>query len=85
MLRAAGSGMVHEQRHVAGRLRPNRGAASARCLLCLCRMVVAVVSTIYVQRLSTYGDAAAGAVLVSTVAFFVFCPLFIWLAQTSRF
>lgn len=48
-------------------------------------MPVAVVNCIHVQRFSTYGDVAAGAVLVSTAAFVVLCPLFIWLANASRF
>ena len=48
-------------------------------------MPVAVVSAIYVQRFSKYGDVAAGAVLVSTAAFFVLCPLLIWLAAAHRF
>ncbi|MDM0116414.1 AEC family transporter [Variovorax sp. J22R133] len=48
-------------------------------------MPVAVVSSIYVQRYSNHGDEAAGAVLVSTAAFFVLCPLLIWFADTSRF
>jgi len=48
-------------------------------------MPVAVVSAIYVQRFSNYGDVAAGAVLVSTAAFVVLCPLLVWLAGTHRF
>lgn len=40
-------------------------------------MPVAVVSAIYVQRFSSEGDVATGAVLVSTVAFFALCPLWI--------
>lgn len=48
-------------------------------------MPVAVVSSIYVQRFSTYGDVAAGAVLVSTAAFMLLCPLLIWLADGGRF
>lgn len=48
-------------------------------------MPVAVVSSIYVQRFSSHGDVAAGAVLVSTAAFVVLCPLLIWFAGTSRF
>ncbi len=48
-------------------------------------MPVAVVNCIHVQRFSTYGDVAAGAVLVSTAAFVVLCPLLIELANASRF
>lgn len=48
-------------------------------------MPVAVVNCIYAQRFSTYGDVAAGAVLVSTAAFVALCPLLIWLANASRF
>lgn len=48
-------------------------------------MPVAVVSSIYVQRFSSYGDVAAGAVLVSTAAFVVLCPLLIWFANANRF
>lgn len=48
-------------------------------------MPVAVVSAIYVQRFSPHGDVAAGAVLVSTAAFVVLCPLLIWLASAPRF
>lgn len=48
-------------------------------------MPVAVVSSIYVQRFSSYGDVAAGAVLVSTAAFVVLCPLLIWLTAANRF
>lgn len=48
-------------------------------------MPVAVVSAIYVQRFSSYGDVTAGAVLVSTAAFVVLSPLFIWLARAPRF
>ena len=48
-------------------------------------MPVAIVNCIYVQRFSTYGDVVAGAVLVSTAAFAVLCPLLIWLANTNRF
>ncbi len=47
-------------------------------------MPVAVVSAIYVQRFSAYGDVAAGAVLVSTAAFVVLCPLLIWVADSNR-
>ncbi len=47
-------------------------------------MPVAIVNCIYVQRFSTYGDVAAGAVLVSTSTFVALCPLLIWLANTSR-
>jgi hypothetical protein len=47
-------------------------------------MPVAIVNCIYVQRFSTYGDIAAGAVLVSTTAFALLCPLLIWLANTNR-
>jgi|APCry1669188970_1035186.scaffolds.fasta_scaffold00161_6 malate permease and related proteins len=48
-------------------------------------MPVAIVNCIYVQRFSAYGDIAAGAVLVSTAAFTLLCPLLIWLANTNRF
>jgi predicted permease len=47
-------------------------------------MPVAVVNAIYVQRFSSYGDVTAGAVLVSTAAFVVLSPLFIWLAGVPR-
>ena len=48
-------------------------------------MPVAVVNSIYVQRFSSYGDVAAGAVLVSTGLFVVLCPFLMWLANASRF
>jgi predicted permease len=48
-------------------------------------MPVAIVNCVYVQRFSTYGDVAAGAVLVSTAAFLLLCPLLIWLATAGRF
>ncbi len=48
-------------------------------------MPVAIVNCVYVQRFSTHGDVAAGAVLVSTAAFLLLCPLLIWLATASRF
>jgi predicted permease len=47
-------------------------------------MPVAVVSAIYVQRFSSEGDAAAGAVLVSTVVFLALCPLLIALAGSRN-
>ncbi len=45
-------------------------------------MPVAVVSAIYVQRFSTEGEVAAGAVLVSTVTFLALCPL--WIAWVGN-
>ena len=48
-------------------------------------MPVAVVSAIYVQRFSNYGDVVSGAVLVSTAAFFLLCPLLFWLLDPHRF
>lgn len=47
-------------------------------------MPVAVVSAIYVQRFSSEGDVAAGAVLVSTVVFLALCPLLIALAGSRN-
>jgi len=48
-------------------------------------MPVEVVNCIHVQRFSTYGDVATRAVLVSTAAFVVLCPLLIQLANASQF
>lgn len=45
-------------------------------------MPVAVVSAIYVQRFSSEGDVAAGAVLVSTVVSLALCPL--WIALVGN-
>lgn len=47
-------------------------------------MPVAVVSAIYVQRFSSEGDVAAGAVLVSTVVFLALCPLWIALVGSRN-
>lgn len=41
-------------------------------------MPVAVVSYMYAQRFTNHGETAAGAVLGSTVAFMLLCPLALW-------
>lgn len=44
-------------------------------------MPCAVVSYMYVKRYTTLGDTAAGAVLVSTVAFLLLAPVILWFSR----
>ncbi len=44
-------------------------------------MPCAVVSYMYVKRYTTQGDTAAGAVLVSTVAFLLLAPVILWFSR----
>ncbi|WP_088156796.1 AEC family transporter [Achromobacter xylosoxidans] len=44
-------------------------------------MPCAVVSYMYVKRYTTQGDTAAGAVLVSTVAFLLLAPVMLWFSR----
>jgi len=46
-------------------------------------MPCAVVSYMYVKRYTPLGDTAAGAVLVSTVAFLLLAPVMLWLSRTA--
>jgi hypothetical protein len=43
-----------------------------------------VFSAFSVQRFSSHGDVAAGAVLDSTAAIVLLCPLLNWLADAYR-
>lgn len=49
------------------------------------RLLIGLLSGALVIHLFNLPPLVAGAVLVSTAAFMVLCPLLIWLANASRF